>query len=83
MYKSPVNDEETEGLGPAEQELLVQRWSIFWRSVCLATMDKTMFPYHRYLRSLDLVDLENLLYDSSFSRKIERFEHQSLFRKMD
>lgn len=31
-----------------------------------------MFPYHRYLRSLDLRDLENLLVDDKFRDKEER-----------
>lgn len=74
MQKSPGSDEEAEGAVPyaSEQELLVQRWSILWRSICLSSMDKTMYPYHQYLRSLDLRDLENMLDDDKFGGKIER-----------
>lgn len=75
MHKSPGNDEENEGIGGnAEQDLVVQRWSILWRSVCLATIPgRTLYPYHRFLRNLDLRDLENLLEEPKFSGKIERF----------
>jgi hypothetical protein len=77
VHKSPGSDEESQGqiIFAGEQELLVQRWSILWRSICLASMGKTMFPYHSYLRSLDLRDLENMLEDLEaphFNGKIER-----------
>jgi len=93
VHKSPGSDEESQGqiIFAGEQELLVQRWSILWRSICLASMGKTMFPYHEYLRSLDIRDLENMLEDLEaphFNGKIERkffegdmaaFHHQTKF----
>ena len=77
VHKSPGSDEESQGqiIFAGEQELLVQRWSILWRSICLASLGKTMFPYHQYLRSLDIRDLENMLEDLEaphFMGRIER-----------
>jgi hypothetical protein len=74
VQKSPWNDEEAEGhiAYASEQELLVQKWSILWRSICLASMGKTMYPYHQFLRVFDVRDLENLLDDSKFTGKIAK-----------
>jgi len=53
IQKSPGGDDEAEGqLFQSGQ--LVQRWSIYWRAICMASAGKTMFPYHAYLRMLDL-----------------------------
>lgn len=56
----------------AEQELNTQRWSILWRSIILSTREQTIYPYSRYLRALDLRDLESLLEDDRFRGKIEK-----------
>ncbi|KAI9723120.1 MAG: hypothetical protein M1828_004368 [Chrysothrix sp. TS-e1954] len=70
--KSRVNDEEAEGSNAApQQELLVQKWSIMWRSIILAALNGTLFPYCRYLKSLELRDLQNLLEDSKFRGRIQ------------
>ncbi|KAE9966927.1 hypothetical protein EG328_008521 [Venturia inaequalis] len=50
----------------AEQELIVQRWSIQWRSIILSALDKTLLPYCQYLRVLDLGDLEMLFEEVRF-----------------
>ncbi|KAF1812987.1 hypothetical protein P152DRAFT_416256 [Eremomyces bilateralis CBS 781.70] len=52
-----------------------QRISGLWRSLALSAVDKTFFPYCRYIHSLDLRDLRELLDD--FNAKRTR---QPLFR---
>lgn len=37
------------------------KWSILWRSIILSALGKTLYPYCRHLRDLDLRDLGNLL----------------------
>jgi len=37
------------------------RWSILWRTIILSALDKTLYPYCRHLRELDLQDLGGLL----------------------
>ena len=65
--QAPRDDEEAEGLNSAaQQELFVQKWMIMWRSILLSTQDKTIFPYHQYIRHLDLRDLRHLLEDTKF-----------------
>ena len=54
------------------QELLVQKWSILWRSILLSSLGKTMYPYCRYLRVLDLRNLNFLLEDEKFRGKIAK-----------
>ncbi|KAI5356943.1 putative leucine-rich repeat domain superfamily [Septoria linicola] len=61
-----------EGLSLAEQELTVQRWSILWRSIILSAFGKTLHPYCRHLRLLDLRDLADLLDDDKFRNKITK-----------
>ncbi|KAL1301806.1 hypothetical protein AAFC00_005998 [Neodothiora populina] len=53
-----------------EQEQLVQKWSIRWRTIILSCFGQTMFPYVRYLRVLDLRDLHELFDDDKFRGKI-------------
>ena len=65
----PVNDEEAESA--PQQELLVQKWSIMWRSIILSARGGTLYPYCRYLRSLELRDLQYLLEDQKFRGKIQ------------
>ena len=68
--KSPIKGGGSEALSLAEQDLNVQKWSIFWRTVTLSAAGKTLYPYCRYLRVLDLRDLANLLDDDKFRGKI-------------
>lgn len=54
-----ANEMEALGRKPDEQ---ARRWAILWRSIILSTMeDKTIFPYCRYIRVLDLQDFTGLL----------------------
>lgn len=61
-----------EALPIAEQELAVQRWSILWRTIILSAFGKTIYPYCRHLRHLDLRDLGHLLEDDKFRGKIAK-----------
>lgn len=56
----------------AEQELTVQRWSILWRTIVLSASGKTIYPYCKHLRFLDLRDLGELLEDDKFRGKIAK-----------
>jgi len=79
LDQPPVNDEETEAVNPAaNQELLVQKWSIMWRSIIQSALptSKTILPYFSYLRQLNLRDLDNLLYDGKFRGSVEKFVRQ-------
>ena len=48
----------------------MQKWSILWRSIILSSLGKTMYPYCRHLRWLDLKDLGDLLEEDKFRGKI-------------
>lgn len=45
---------------------------ILWKSIIASALDATLFPYCRYIRALDLRDLENLLEDEQFSAKVSK-----------
>ena len=68
-HRSTVKDEASE-IALAQQNLIMARWSIMWRSILLSCFGKTLFPYHRYIRVLDLRDLANLIEDDKFVSKI-------------
>lgn len=67
--EAPVKGGGNEGLSLAEQGVNVQRWSVLWRTMILSALGKTMFPYCRHLRMLDLRDLSELLADDKFRGK--------------
>ena len=71
-HESPIKSGSNEGLSLSEQELTVQKWSIFWRTTILSALGKTMYPYCRHLRMLDLRDLGYLLEDDKFRGKISK-----------
>lgn len=66
---SVKSDSSEEKFSLAEQELIVQKWSILWRTVILSALGKTMLPYYNYIRVLDLYDLQLLLDDDKFRGK--------------
>lgn len=45
--------------GP-DQDLTVMKWSILWRTIILSALGKTLYPYCRHMRELDLRDLKLL-----------------------
>jgi len=57
----------------AQQEQIVRKWSQLWRSIILSSLNKTVFPYCRYIRALNFRDLRYLLEDSKFKGKIARY----------
>lgn len=67
-----INSGASDNLPLAEQELNVQKWSILWRTLILSALGKTLFPYCRHIRSLDLLDLGYLLEDDKFRGSIAR-----------
>jgi hypothetical protein len=44
----------------------MQRWSILWRSIILSALGKTILPYSKHIRVLDLDDLFEMLSDDRF-----------------
>lgn len=58
----------------SEQDAVVRKWALMWRSIILSTFDKTYLPYYSYIRELDLTDLTNLISDSRFTGKIREYD---------
>lgn len=46
------------------------RWAQLWKVITLSATGKTLLPYARYIRALDLGDLEELLGDSKFKDRV-------------
>ncbi|KAF2799945.1 hypothetical protein K505DRAFT_404299 [Melanomma pulvis-pyrius CBS 109.77] len=57
----------------ATKQLTVQRWSILWRSIIASSLDDTLFPYCRYIKTLDFRDLYMLLDDDQFKGKVTKY----------
>lgn len=57
----------------AQQEQIVRKWSELWRSIILSSLNKTVFPYCRYILALNLRDLLQLLEDPKFKGKTARY----------
>lgn len=53
-----------------EEELILRKWALMWRSIISSTLDKTYLPYYSYIRYLDLNDLGELLRDPRFTGSI-------------
>lgn len=52
------------------EEFMTMRWAQLWRTLVLSAMDKTLFPYARHVRTLNLEDLEELLQDPKFKNHV-------------
>ncbi|KAF2139349.1 uncharacterized protein K452DRAFT_275565 [Aplosporella prunicola CBS 121167] len=65
-HLSPVRDGGSEAVALSQQALMVQKWSIMWRSIIASGLDMTLFPYCRYIKVLNLRDLQYLLEDDKF-----------------
>ncbi|KAH6872942.1 hypothetical protein BKA58DRAFT_383136 [Alternaria rosae] len=78
LYKShhlaPVRGggEDLYGLPAATKLLTIQKWSILWRSIVASALNVTLFPYCRYIKSLDFRDLGYLLDDDQFRAKVSK-----------
>ncbi|KAL8877287.1 MAG: hypothetical protein Q9198_004668 [Flavoplaca austrocitrina] len=53
-----------------QEEVMTMRWAQLWRTIITSALGKTLFPYTRYIRTLNLEDLEELLQDSKFKNRI-------------
>ena len=56
-----------------QQEQIVRKWSQLWRSIILSSLNKTAFPYCRYIRALNFRDLRYLLEDPKFKGETARY----------
>lgn len=74
--RSPGTYDEFETGNASEAEQIIMKWAILWRSVYMATAGKSLYPYHTYLRFLDLRDLSNLIDHPHFKRKVEKYFFQ-------
>lgn len=74
-HEAPIRGGGDDTLGqPLAQKLLItQRWSILWRSIIASSLDDTLFPYCRYIKTLDFRDLGNLFGDDQFRNKISKW----------
>ncbi|KAF2473334.1 uncharacterized protein BDR25DRAFT_218390, partial [Lindgomyces ingoldianus] len=63
---------EDEAVPLPTKQLMVQKWSILWRSLIASSLDTTLFPYCRYIKVLDFRDLEYLLEDDQFKGKLPK-----------
>lgn len=55
-----------------QQERVLLKWARLWRTIILSSLGKTLYPYSRYIRTLNLQDLGELLQDSKFKDKISK-----------
>lgn len=62
-----------------QQERIFMKWAGLWRTIILSSLGKTCYPYSRYIRTLNLRDLEELLQDSKFKDKISKQASSDLF----
>lgn len=52
---------------------IVLKWAGLWRTMILASLGKTLFPYSRFIRTLDLQDLGELLQEARFRNKLNEY----------
>lgn len=55
-----------------QQERMIWKWALMWRSILLSALDQTYLPYYSYIRHLNLDDLTELLSHSGFKGKIRQ-----------
>ncbi|KAF2761092.1 hypothetical protein EJ05DRAFT_473653 [Pseudovirgaria hyperparasitica] len=71
-HHAPCKGGGSEAAPLAQQQLMVQRWSILWRSIVASSLNDTLYPYCRYIRELDLRDLSSLLEDDKFRGNVSK-----------
>ncbi len=69
---APVTSGGSDEVETSKKEQLTMHWAGLWRTIVLSSLDKTLFPYSKYVRRLNLQDLEELLQDRSFKNAISR-----------
>ncbi|KAH8732370.1 hypothetical protein GQ44DRAFT_180311 [Phaeosphaeriaceae sp. PMI808] len=83
MYRShhsaPVRGggDDLHGLPPDVKLLTIQRWSILWKSIVTSALGATLFPYCRYIRTLDFRDLQNLLDEDQFRARVAKYVYNT------
>lgn len=72
-HEAPIRGGGEDAIVTLGQKLLTtQRWSILWRSIIASSLETTLFPYCRYIKTLDFRDLGNLLDEDQFRNKISK-----------
>ena len=56
-----------------EQDPVIRKWALLWRSVILSTLDQTYLPYYSYIRYLDLDDFGDLLKEPRFTKTMKEY----------
>lgn len=70
---APVTSGGSDEVETSKKEQLTMQWAGLWRTIILSSLGKTLFPYSRYVRRLNLQDLEELLQDRSFRDTISKW----------
>lgn len=52
-----------------QQERMIGKWAVLWKTITLSSLNKTLLPYSKYIRTLNLRDLDQLLQDRKFLDK--------------
>ena len=58
---APVTSKGTEQADSEDSDVTFERWMALWRSLILSSLGATAQPYCRFVRALDLQDLQHLL----------------------
>ena len=69
---APVTSGGSDEVETPKKEQLTMQWAGLWRTIVLSSLGKTLFPYSKYVRRLNLQDLEELLQDNKFRDSISR-----------
>ena len=69
---APVTSGGSDEVDASQKEQLTIQWAGLWKALMLSSIDKTLFPYSKYVRRLNLQDLEALLEDRTFRNSISR-----------
>lgn len=68
--QSGVSDEQRPAHERLDELSLQQKWIMscggFWRTIILSSLGKTLYPYSRYIRTLDFRELLELFTDQDF-----------------
>ncbi|KAF2097222.1 hypothetical protein NA57DRAFT_57816 [Rhizodiscina lignyota] len=70
QHAAPVKGGSESSPTMAERLLVIQKWSILWRSIVLSSLSKTLFPYCKYIKVLDFRDLNYMFEDDMFRGQV-------------
>ncbi|KAE8351093.1 hypothetical protein BDV28DRAFT_137897 [Aspergillus coremiiformis] len=57
----------------SQQDDIIRKWAVMWRSIAMSALDQTYLPYYSYIRYLDLEDLGYLLGQAYINSNREAF----------